>query len=87
SLMRWADELLVPVPNLGVQLALASADERLGSFQAELSTQRASIWSAPENADDVVSKIAGAFDDSLTAWLDQLPYPIASALWPAESAH
>ena len=87
SLMRWADELLVPVPNLGVQLALASADERLGSFQAELSTQRASIWSAPENADDVVSKIAGAFDDSLTAWLDQLPYPIASALWTAESAH
>ncbi|WP_167582050.1 N-6 DNA methylase [Kineococcus rubinsiae] len=87
SLMRWADELLVPVPDLGVQLALASADERLGSFQTELSTQRATIWSAPENADDVVSKIAGAFDDSLTVWLDQLPYPIASALWTAESAH
>lgn len=86
SLMRWADELLVPVPDLGLQLALASADERLGSFQAELSTQRASIWSAPESADDVVSRIAGAFDDSLTAWLDQLPYPIASALWTAESA-
>lgn len=86
SLMRWADELLVPVPARTVQLALASADERLGSFQAELSTQRASIWSAPESADEVVSKIAGAFDDSLTAWLDQLPYPIASALWTAESA-
>ncbi|NHT16766.1 N-6 DNA methylase [Cellulomonas sp. IC4_254] len=87
SLMRWADELLVPVPDLRLQLALASADERLGSFQAELSTQRASIWSAPDSADDVVSRIAGAFDDSLTAWLDQLPYPIASALWTAESAH
>lgn len=86
SLMRWADELLVPVPDLGIQLALASADERLGSFQAELSAQRASIWSAPEIAEDVVTKIAGAFDDSLTAWLDQLPYPIASALWTAESA-
>ncbi|QNG19238.1 N-6 DNA methylase [Rhodococcus triatomae] len=86
SLVRWADELLVPVPDLGVQLALASADERLGSFQAELSSQRASIWSAPEIADNVVTKIAGAFDDSLTAWLDQLPYPIASALWTAESA-
>lgn len=86
SLMRWADELLVPVPDLGVQLALASVDERLSSFQAELSTQRASIWSAPESADDVVSKIAGAFDDSLTAWLDELPYPIASALWTAETA-
>lgn len=86
SLMRWADELLVPVPDLGVQRALASADERLGSFQADLGTRRASIWSSPENADEVVSKVAGAFDDSLTSWLDQLPYPIASALWTAESA-
>lgn len=86
SLMRWADELIVPVPDVGVQLALASADERLRSFQAELSAQRASIWSAPEIADDVVTKIEGAFDDSLIAWLEQLPYPIASALWTAESA-
>ena len=86
SLMRWADELLVPVPALSAQLTLASADERLGSFQAELSTQRANIWSSPESADEVVSKVAGAFDDSLTAWLDQLPFPIASALWTAETA-
>lgn len=86
SLMRWADELLVPVPDLGVQRVLASADERLNSFQADLGTLRASLWSSPEHADDVVSKVAGAFDDSLTSWLDQLPYPIASALWTAESA-
>jgi hypothetical protein len=87
SLMRWADELLVPVPDLNVQLALASADERLGSFQADLGTRRASIWSSPESADEVVSKVADAFDDALTSWLDHLPYPIASALWTAESAH
>lgn len=86
SLMRWADELLMPVPDLSVQLAIASADERLSSFQAELETQRASIWSSPDRADEVVGRVAGAFDDSLTAWLDQLPYPIASALWTAETA-
>ncbi len=86
SLMRWADELIVPVPTLAAQLTLASADERLGSFQAELSTQRASIWASPESAEEVVSKVAGAFDDSLTAWLDQLPFPVASALWTAETA-
>lgn len=86
SLMRWADELLLPVPDHGVQLALAAADERLSSFQTDLGTRRASIWSSPENADEVVSKVAGAFDDSLTSWLDHLPYPIASALWTAESA-
>jgi hypothetical protein len=84
--MRWADELIIPVPDQRTQLALASADERLGSFQAELSSQRASIWADPETAEDVVSRIATAFGDSLGAWLDQLPFPIASALWTAEAA-
>lgn len=86
SLMRWADELIVPVPDRGTQLALASADERLASFEAELSAQRESVWASPERADEVVSRIADAFDDSLGTWLDQLPYPVASALWAAETA-
>lgn len=86
SLMRWADELIIPVPPSDVQLAVASADERLASFQAELSTRRASIWASPEGADAVVSGVAGAFDDSLSSWLEQLPYPIATALWTAETA-
>ncbi|MGV9832897.1 N-6 DNA methylase [Nocardia niigatensis] len=86
SLMRWADELIVPVPGKAIQLALASADERLASFQAELNSQRESVWASPENAEDVVSKIASAFDDSVTAWFEQLPFPVASALWTAETA-
>lgn len=86
SLMRWADELIVPVPDLGTQLKLASADERLRSFQAELNAQRATIWASPEDVEDVLSRTAIAFDESLTAWLDQVPFPIASALWTAETA-
>ncbi len=86
SLMRWADELIVPVPARSVQLALASADERLGSYHAELNRQRESIWAAPDSAAEVVDRIANAFDDSVDAWLDQLPFPIASALWTAETA-
>jgi hypothetical protein len=86
SLMRWADELVIPVPDLGTHMTLASADERLGSFQSELNSQRASIWASPESAADVVGRIASAFDDSLSAWLDQLPFPLASALWTAETA-
>jgi type I restriction enzyme M protein len=86
SLMRWADELIVPVPESATQLALASADERLSSFQSDLSSQREAIWTAPEDAEEVVSKFAHAFDDSLTAWFEQLPFPVASALWTAETA-
>lgn len=87
ALMRWADELIVPVPEKRVQLILASADERLTSFQADLDSQKQSIWAAPETAEEVVANIAKAFDDSLTTWLDQLPFPLASALWTAETAH
>jgi hypothetical protein len=86
SLMRWADELIVPVPARSTQLALASADERLGSYHAELNRQRESIWAAPDSAAEVVDRIGNAFDDSVSSWLDQLPFPIASALWTAETA-
>lgn len=86
ALMQWADELIIPVPETRTQLALASAEEQLASFHAELRRQRGSIWSAPETAEDVVNRLAPAFDESLSAWLDQLPFPIASALWTAETA-
>lgn len=86
ALMRWADELIVPLPERSTQLALASADERLASYHAELNRQRESIWAVPDSAADVVNKIAAAFDDSVSTWLDQLPFPIASALWTAETA-
>ena len=86
SLMRWADELILPVPDRGIQSALALADERLASFEAELTAQREGVWAAPDSAEEVVNRLAVVFDDSLTAWLDHLPFPIASALWTAQTA-
>lgn len=86
SLMRWVDEIIVPVPSRSTQLALASADERLASYQAALSSQRERVWASPSDAEEVVGKLAHAFDDSLTTWFEQLPFPVASALWTAETA-
>lgn len=86
SLMRWADQLIVPIPPLGTQSALAAADEQLRSFEAQVESMRASIWNNPSDVDDTVSTIKTAFDDSLTSWMDGLPFPIASALWTAHTA-
>lgn len=86
ALMRWADELIVPVPPMNVQQCLATADVRLASFQDELDSQRESIWSAPDEAEAAVGKFAKLFDDSIDGWLPELPYPVASALWTAETA-
>lgn len=68
------------------QLALAFADERIGSFQMDLMAQRANMWLMPQTAEEVVQRFASVFDDSLTSWLEHLPFPIASALWTAETA-
>lgn len=86
SLMRWADELVVPVPPRAEQQTLIRADEQLDSFAVSLSASRAAIWNEPDTADEVVSRIAGVFDESIEGWIDQLPFPIASALWTAETA-
>lgn len=86
ALMRWADEVIVPVPPMAVQERLAAADARLASFQDQLDSQREGIWSAPDEADAAVGKFAKLFDDSIGGWLTELPFPVASALWTAETA-
>jgi hypothetical protein len=86
ALMRWADELIVPVPPMTVQERLATADARLASFQDELDSQREGIWSTPDEAEAAVGKFAKVFDDSIAGWLAELPFPVASALWTAETA-
>jgi hypothetical protein len=84
--MRWADQLIIPVPPRGTQLALASTDEQLGSYRAELSRQRKRIWIDPDGVAEVLSRLGNVFDESVSTWLEQLPFPIASALWTAETA-
>lgn len=87
SLLRWADELIVPLPDGETQRQLAEADERLASFQDELSNQRELIWTSPERAEETIGKFAKVFDDELSGWFNDLPYPVASALWTAETKH
>lgn len=86
ALMRWADEVIVPVPPMAVQERLAAADARLASFQDELHSHREGIWSAPDESEAAVGKFAKLFDDSIAGWLAELPFPVASALWTAETA-
>ena len=86
ALMRWADEVIVPVPPMAVQDRLATADARLASFQDELHSHREGIWSDPDESEAAVGKFAKLFDDSIAGWLAELPFPVASALWTAETA-
>lgn len=86
SLMRWADELIIPVPELSVQSPIASADKHLASFQAELKRHRERLWDTPDQAEDIVSKFSQTFDDSLDTWWERLPFPVAMAFRTADVA-
>lgn len=86
ALMRWADELIVPIPQLSTQSALARADEQLRSIAADISRRRQVIWTDPDSADAVTNLVARSFDDSVERWLEELPYPVATAVWTALTA-
>lgn len=86
ALMRWADELIVPLPSAAAQERIANADARLASFQDELERDREGLWSAPDEAEAAVARFEKLFDQSINGWLAELPFPVASALWTAETA-
>lgn len=84
--LKWADELIVPTPDLETQSRISALSRQLLSYQAELEAIRSTIWKGIEEAEQTASQIAGAFEESLESWLDHLPHPIASALWTAHAA-
>jgi type I restriction enzyme M protein len=85
SLMRYLDELVVPVPPMVVQEGIAAADGRLAAVSNIVEGSRQRLWNAPLHASQVVRRFDPLFDKSPAAWAGDLPFPIASALWTLES--
>jgi type I restriction enzyme M protein len=85
SLMRYLDELVVPVPPMAVQDGVAAADGRLAAVSQIVDGSRRTLWNAPIHASQVVRRFDPLFDESFEAWAGELPFPVASALWMLES--
>ena len=85
SLMRYLDELVVPVPPMMVQEGIAAADGRLAAVSYIVEGSRQHLWNSPLRASQVVRRFDPLFDKSFAAWTGDLPFPIASALWTLES--
>lgn len=85
SLLRFADEMIVPLPPLQVQQELAAAEARLGAVLSLTERARRDMWDSPVRSRQVVSQFDSLFDESLGTWTAELPYPVASALWTLET--
>lgn len=85
SLLRFADETIVPLPPLQVQHELAAAEARLAAVSSLTERARRDMWDGPGRSRQVVSRFDSLFDESLGAWSAEMPFPVASALWTLET--
>ena len=85
ALMRFLDELTVPLPDTTVQEAVASAETRLSSATRLVERARRDLWEGSVGPAQLLARFDPLFDESLVGWANDLPYPVASALWTLES--
>jgi type I restriction enzyme M protein len=81
SLLKFADELIVPIPPPQVQQDLAAAEARLTAVASMAERARRELWEAPSRGKQAVSRFDTLFDESMGTWANDLPYPVASAVW------
>lgn len=85
ALSRLVDEVQLPIPPLPIQEALTVSGARLDAVSRMVERARHELWDTPGDARTVVSHFEPLFDKTLTRWVNDLPYPVASALWTLES--
>ncbi len=78
--------LVVPVPDSGTQQRLIEADRAVRAASARAARTAVDLWRTPERHAELVRQLAPARQDRpLAAWAQELPYPIATALWACEA--
>lgn len=85
GLMRLADSLIIPIPEIQLQSEIANANSHLTAAKALIDTSVEQIWANPTSIRESLSRVDPIFDKSLRRWAADLPYPIASAIWTLET--
>ncbi|MBY4209100.1 N-6 DNA methylase [Rhodococcus fascians] len=85
DLMRFADSLIIPLPDLSTQAEVAAASARLGAAGSLIEASEEQLWTEPDAISSVLAQIEPLFDNSMARWSAGLPYPIASSLWTLET--
>ena len=81
SLMQLVAEIVMPVPSLAEQSRIATEDGKLKRVESLVRRTRGDFWEEPIKGQDFVSKFDELLDESPHKWANDLPYPVAAALW------
>ena len=82
SAMEGATIYLPPKKSRSMQDKVLECQHTLSSLRNEISELESQLWKRPDKVDTVNSSIRTInHDDGIEAWLDSLPFPLASILW------
>lgn len=83
--LRLADEILIPVPSPEMQRSVAKVDAMLESTQNLLDASRETVWANLSGTEEISSLFEPLLDGGTGRWAQDLPYPLAAALWTMET--
>lgn len=83
--LRIADELLIPLPSLAMQRSLIKVDAMLESTQNLLDSSRETVWANLSDTEEISALFEPLLDEGTVRWAQDLPYPLAGALWTMET--
>jgi hypothetical protein len=80
------EAMVIPVPDLETQRRLIDADAALQAAVTFASRTAEELWRTPEQHAELVRRVARVGQrQSLVEWAQELPYPLATALWACEA--
>lgn len=83
--LRLADEIMIPVPPLATQRSVAKVDVMLESAQNLLDSSRETVWANLSGTEEISALFEPLLDEGTGRWAQDLPYPLAAALWTMET--
>ena len=79
---KAVERLPVWLPDIEQQRTLLKLDQRLRAISSEASELHGQLWQSPNRLDEVSRRLERLNrEETLRAWLQTLPFPLASSLW------
>ena len=81
-------ELAVLLPDKKTQMRVIETDSRAAALMSEVRELREQLWQQPLQVSGVCAALGAVNrEESFEAWLDTLPFPIATILWAYNAAN
>lgn len=75
-------ELCIMLPDFDTQIALESVNNKIDTILLQLHEMKSSLWNFPKKLQEISKQLVTINnEETLTTWINKLPFPISSILW------